>query len=159
MVLALRQGNGLKALKDDVAARWLKAYRDGGKYPKEKLDTFLNLYKKIRSDQMLCFVHSKKFQGSEDHDRSVKKLNELRNEFIHFVPKGWSLDLVGLPDICLRSLEVVNFLGWESGNVTWYEESQGLRAKSALAGAMNRMEVIKSSYMEAVNKAKQEGTP
>ena len=29
MVLALRHGNGLLALKDKIAAEWLKAYREG----------------------------------------------------------------------------------------------------------------------------------
>lgn len=54
MVLALRHGNGLLALKDKIAAEWLKAYREGGPYPVEidKLDKFRNLYKKVKSDRM-----------------------------------------------------------------------------------------------------------
>jgi len=46
---------------------------------------------------MLCYVHGKKFIVKPDHDWAVKKLNELRNQFVHFAPKGWSLDLLGLP--------------------------------------------------------------
>src|SRR6478752_487934 len=48
MVLALWQGNGLLALRDKIAGKWLKAYRDGGDYPAEKLDEFLNLYQKVK---------------------------------------------------------------------------------------------------------------
>ena len=87
MVLALRQGNGLLALKDEIASQMRKAFRGEGKYPVEKLDNFLNLYKKIKSDRMLYYGQSKKFNATQDHDLSVKKLNELRNEFIHFAPK------------------------------------------------------------------------
>lgn len=43
MVLALRGSNGLNCLRDDIAEKWLIAYRSGGEYPQEKLDRFLNL--------------------------------------------------------------------------------------------------------------------
>jgi len=152
MVLALRHGNGLLALKDEIAAQWLKAYREGGKYPVEKLDNFLNLYKKVKSDRMLCYGHSEKFKATPNHNRSVKKLNELRNEFIHFVPKGWSLELTGLPEICLDCLDVIEFLGWESGNIIFYEEVQQKRAMSALKEAKKVLTDIKQKYEEAANK-------
>jgi len=152
MVLALRQGNGLKALKDKIAAKWLKAYREGGQYPIEKLDTFLNLYKKVKSDQMVCFIHSQSFNATEEHDKAVKKLNSLRNEFIHFVPKGWSLELTGLPEICLNCLEVVEFLGWQCGNVPWYEEQHKERATKALKKAIDNLSKAKAIYETAANK-------
>ena len=153
MVLALRQGNGLLALKDEIAAQWLKAYREDGNYPVEKLDNFLNLYKKVKSDRMLCYVHSRKFIAAPDHNRSVRKLNELRNEFIHFVPKGWSLELTGLPEICLCCLEVIEFLGWESGNIILYKDVQQKRALSAINKAKKALADIKKKYEEAANKA------
>jgi hypothetical protein len=40
MVLALWQGNGLLALRDKIAGKWLKAYRDGGDYPAENSMNF-----------------------------------------------------------------------------------------------------------------------
>jgi hypothetical protein len=153
MVLALRQGNGLKALKDHIAAKWLKAYREGGEYPIEQLDSFLNLYKKVKSDQMICFVHSQSFSAKNSHDKSVKKLNSFRNEFIHFVPKGWSLELTGLPEICLDCLEVAEFLGWQSGNVPWYEERHKERAELALKKAVINLEDAKLNYERAANNA------
>ena len=39
MVLALRGSDGLRPLKTDVAAAWLDAYRNGGAYPVERLDS------------------------------------------------------------------------------------------------------------------------
>ncbi len=153
MVLALRRGNGLLALKDNIAAQWLKAHQEGGQYPVEKLDDFLNLYKKVKSDRMLCYVHSKKFEATQDHDKAVKTLNKLRNEFIHFVPKGWSLELTGLPEVCLSCLEIIEFLGWESGNILWYEEAHGERAMSVLKRAREFLTDIKQKYEEAANKA------
>lgn len=152
MVLALRQGNGLKALKDKIAAQWLKAFREDGEYPREELDTFLNLYKKVKSDQMICFGHSQIFKAKNNHDESVKQLNRFRNEFIHFVPKCCSLELAGLPDTCLDCLEVVRFLGWESGNVPWYEEEHKQRAETALSAAIHNLKIAKAEYEKAANK-------
>ncbi|MDL1955883.1 MAG: hypothetical protein LWW95_02340 [Candidatus Desulfofervidus auxilii] len=152
MVLALRRGNGLLPLKDKIAAQWLRAHRKGGRYPDEKIDYFLNLYKKIKSDAMLYYVHSKKFKATPDHDRAVEKLNELRNEFIHFVPRSWILELTGLPEICLRCLEIIEFLGWESGNIVWYEEDQQRRAMSALKKAKKILTDIKQKYEEELTR-------
>jgi len=152
MVLALRQGNGLLVLKDNIAKQWLKAHREGVKCPVEKLDNFLNLYKKVKSDYMLFYSYSRKFEATPNHDRAVKMLNELRNEFIHFVPKGWSLKLTGLPEICLFCLEVIEFLGWKSENILWYEDIQQKRAISALKKAKKALYEIKQKYEEAVNK-------
>ncbi|MHA1381732.1 MAG: hypothetical protein ACTSRG_25465 [Candidatus Helarchaeota archaeon] len=153
MVLALRQGNGLLALNDKIATQWLRAYREGTKWPVEKLDNFQSLYEKVKSDRMLCYVFSRKFKATSDHNWAVKKLNKLRNEFIHFVPKVWSLELTGLPEICLRCLEVIEFLGWESGNINFYEKVQKRRAISALNKAKKILANIKQKYEEAANKA------
>jgi hypothetical protein len=61
LVLAPRGGNGLAALKDEVAAAWLEAHEKNGPYPEERLDSYENLYKKVKSDRMLMYGHSKKF--------------------------------------------------------------------------------------------------
>ena len=101
---------------------------------------------------MICFVHSQVFKAKNNHDKSVKQLNSFRNEFIHFVPKGWSLELAGLPDICLDCLEVVQFLAWESGNVPWYEEDNKKRAEIALEAAIQNLKNAKTEYEQAANK-------
>jgi hypothetical protein len=133
MVLALRGGNGLRPLRNDIAAAWLKAYREGKDPPQEKLDSFLNLYKKIKSERMLFYVHSKKFLPKDRQESSIKKLNSLRNDFIHFLPRMWVLEVGGLPQICLDCLDVIQFLGSESGNIFWRNEIHQRRAQQALS--------------------------
>ena len=98
---------------------------------------------------MICFVHSKSFETTEEHDKAVKRLNSLRNEFIHFVPKGWSLELAGLPEMCLYCLEVAEFLGWQCGNVPWYEEKHKERAEVALKKAIYNLKQASSKYETA----------
>ena len=131
MVLALRGGNGLAALRPQNEARWLEARRRGQPPPKETLDGFLALYEKVKSDRMRFYVHSQSFSPSDTHDTSLKRLNCIRNDFIHFLPRSWALDVSGLPRIALDSLQLIDFLGWRSGNVVWTQEALRNRAESA----------------------------
>ena len=132
MVLALRGGAGLAALPDKVAQEWIRAYRTGEKPPREKLDTFLNLYRKVRSGRMLLYVQSRRFVPSGNQGRSMRMLNSLRNELVHFLPKTWSLDLSGLPALCLDCLDVGEFLISTSGNVHWPRKMHRHRSSRAI---------------------------
>lgn len=117
MVCALRGEDGLNVLKDRVAQQWLEA--DQNKLPRsqEELDTFLNLYKKIQSDKMLIYPHSKKFTPRGQSNRSVRKLNQLRNQFIHFKPKAWFFELNSLPKLARDNKGIIDFLVFASGNI------------------------------------------
>ena len=64
MVLVLQSSRGLHVLRPKDASRWLEAHECGGPYPDDyKLDDFLSLYKKIKSDTMLMYVDSQKFNS------------------------------------------------------------------------------------------------
>ena len=128
MVLALWKGNGLLTLNAETAKKWLQAHAGNIPYPEEKLDNFLNLYGKINDEKNLDFP----FKETQGHREHIKKLNELRNQFTHFTPLGWSIELVGLPTICLDALEVVEFLGWKSNSFHWNKKVYAQRAKRAL---------------------------
>jgi len=147
MVLALRGSDGLRPLRNDVAEAWLTAYREGGEYPKEKLDSFLNLYKKIKSDIMLLFVHSRKFTPTGSQGRSIKQLNSLRNQFIHFLPRSWLLEVSGLPQICLDCLKIIEFLSWECGNVFWHDHVMKTRTETAMKDAKAALEHLNIIYI------------
>ena len=123
MVLALRGTNNMNVLTKDCAEEWLAAYERGdGQYPEQKLDRFLNLYKKVKSKQMKMYVNSQPLKPSGTQSRSVKKLNAFRNDFIHFVPKGWSIEVSGLPQIVDDCLNIISFLAFECGNIFWDEQ-------------------------------------
>ena len=132
MVLALWNGNGLLAMRPKVAKKWLEAYRSGGPYPADKLDEFLNLYVKSKDPANFHTVGAGPFVPIGSHDLSMSQLNEFRNTFTHFTPKGWSLELAGLPLICLDVLQVMNFLGLQTTAVLWYKPTRRSRAERAL---------------------------
>jgi hypothetical protein len=140
MVLALQGSHGLYVLREEDAKRWLAAHERGGPYPGDlKLDDFLSLYKKIKGDKMLKYIDSRKFIPKGTQGSSVKLLNQLRNEFVHFTPRVWALDLVGLPAMALDCLDVAEFLAWESHNFTLKEDDLIERMERACKSARSLM--------------------
>jgi hypothetical protein len=124
MIHALKGSNGLLTYKDEISSAWLAAYYANEKYkiPKNPIDAFLNLYKKVKSGRSRLYITSKEFIATKDHDSSMRRLNSFRNDFIHFSPHSWSIEISGMPRICLDCLDVASFLFWQSGNVFWSDE-------------------------------------
>ena len=148
MVLALTGTNGLNALTEKCAKEWLAAYERGDRTsPKRKLDSFLNLYKKIQSDNHMGIYNiSVSFKPKNSQEHSIKKLNALRNEFIHFVPQGWMLELDGLPQIVEDCLSIIHFLAFECGNVFWHNETLEKQTRAYIDSARSVTTSMKEKY-------------
>ncbi len=138
MVLALWNGNGLLAMRPRVAKKWLEAYESGGAFPHEKLDEFSALYAKVKDPLNFRTVGASAFVPGESSDRSFELLNDVRNTFTHFTPKGWSLQVAALPRMCLDALQLIRFFGWDSTAILWHRRVHLVRAKRAL-GRLRRM--------------------
>ena len=146
MTLALEGGNGLRVLKPKDAKRWLDAYENGAPLPADlEMDNFLNLYEKIKSDTILFYVTSKKFTPEGTQGKSIKDLNRLRNQFIHFTPCTLSLVLNGLPEMTLDCLNIARFLAYDSGNIFWPEDSVK-RLEKAFRATAKAAQKMKEAY-------------
>jgi hypothetical protein len=122
MVLALRGSMPVNIMSEKNAKRWLKAYDKKEKLPNYRMDSFLNLYDKIKSNRMLMYTNSKKYTPTGSEDRHVESLNRLRNSFTHFHVGGWSLYTGGLQDTILDVFRIIEFLAFESNNLNWPDE-------------------------------------
>ncbi len=91
---------------------------------------------------MLIYGHSLKFQPTGTQDGSVKFLNRLRNQFVHFTPMVWALELEGLPAIFVDSLDIAEFLAWQSNNVFWTDAELKNRVKLAFTSARKSLETL-----------------
>jgi hypothetical protein len=146
MAIALDHGNGLLVMRDNIREKWLKALEQDTQFPIEKMDYFLSLYGKVKSDAVCVYVGSKKFISLESHDYSMSKLNELRNNFIHFSPKGWSIELIGLPSVILKCIEVAKFLAFDSFNTIWHDGELRDRAERAFTFLIAELKTIETIY-------------
>lgn len=147
MVLALTKGNGLLALRPKTAANWLAAYRSQETdtpvpFPAEKLDDFMNLYQKIKNPAHF----EKAFTSGSTHDKSLGMLNELRNQFIHFTPKGWSLELMGLPGLLIDATDVISWCSNDSGTLFWYKHVHSKRTNSAIRQLRRSAKSLRERY-------------
>ena len=146
LVLALWNGNGLLTLSSKGASKWLDAYNKGGPYPIDRLDRFLNLYAKAKDRENFHLVGAGPFLPGTTHDMSFERLNEFRNEFIHFTPKGWSLQLRGLPRVGLDALDLMQFFGWGSTAILWHKRVLLVRAKRALKRLRRTLLILEAQY-------------
>jgi len=120
MAFHLSFGNDLLVMSQENAKAWLKAHHAGGEYPESKMDHFLNLYKKIKQNDILGFS----FSPCSQQGGSIKRLNFFRNEFIHFMPKGWSIEVSEMPGICIDCLNIIKSLNEGPICMRWEDESQ-----------------------------------
>ena len=147
MVSALKQGNGFHAMTNDSFKKWMEAYRGNEPLPPTKLANFLDLYKRIKKKHVMeCYVHSRRFVAKQEHTESIKKLNSIRNRFIHFELDVWSLEITAMPELCLHCMDVIRFLVFESGNVTFYKEGEDKRMKSAITDAINMLQDFDAKF-------------
>lgn len=147
MVLALQGSHGLHVLNEKSAGKWLEAHDKGAPYPEHlKMDRFLDLYEKVKSNVMLMHANSTKLTPRKGQDVSIRKLNEVRNQLVHFIPQVFVLDVLELPDLCLNCVDVAEFLAWRSGNVVWTEDKLKDRAKNACNAARQALVSLKQQY-------------
>lgn len=146
MVLALWNGNGLLSMSPKSAEKWMAAYEAGKPFPRVTLDRFLNLYSKVKDESNFHYLGSTPFRPGTSHDASFRHLNDFRNEFIHFTPKGWSLMLPGLPNMALDVLDLIEHFGWQSSSILWHERALLVRAKWAVRRLRRTLIALQTHY-------------
>ena len=120
MVLALEGTNQVEVVKNRKEyAECLNKLSQGEEMDDEmkkklsstQLDYFLNLYSKIKDTNNTPFLWRKnEFQSTDEQDDAMALLNEYRNEFIHFSPGSWGIELSGIPRICASAMDVIRFM-------------------------------------------------
>jgi len=95
----------------------------------------------ISLDDALRICQDKEWMGTlyggkpliltENQKYSVKMLKKtLRNNFEHFKPKGWSIEIHGLPGITIDILDIIRFLAVGTFRYQHLNQSQRRRIKS-----------------------------
>lgn len=86
------------------------------------------------------YTNSKVLTLSDDKNWAIENLRAtLRNNFAHFKPRSWSLEITPMPDIISHVLRVIEFLALESGN-TMLDDEQIDRVKHAAKRIRTAME-------------------
>lgn len=82
-------------------------------------------------NRMKMKVFSKPLKLSKNQKESIENLHEgYRNNFEHYIPTAWSIEVHGMPQIAIDVLDVIRFLALETGTFTDLNKSQRKRIKS-----------------------------
>ncbi|MCF7810230.1 hypothetical protein K9N50_04495 [bacterium] len=74
--------------------------------------------------RMHMYINSSTMVLSEEDTHAKRKLKNLRNDFIHFIPKTWFIEKEGLTDMSRKVVEQIKFLSLNSGNIFLLDEVQ-----------------------------------
>jgi transcriptional regulator with XRE-family HTH domain len=130
--LALDGGNGLLVQKAGVAALTLAAYEQGSTPPEPHMDNFMRLYKRLQVQSNLRFTSAQPLSESPQSERALEGLNSLRDEFLHFNTKSWSVERALVQARAQESVKVAEFIVLESAAILWYGEAKKERAYAAI---------------------------
>ena len=80
---------------------------------------------------MQMTIISKPLQLSDQQKESIEILKHLlRNNFEHYIPKTWSIEIHGMPQIAIDVLDVIRFIAVETGNYIHLNSTQIRKVKS-----------------------------
>jgi hypothetical protein len=74
-------------------------------------------------NHMKMLIHSKHLILTDKQNESIEELKSVfRNEFEHFKPKAWSIEIHGMPEIAIDVLEVIRSLALETNTYVHLNE-------------------------------------
>jgi hypothetical protein len=142
MVCALKGPAGLGALERSMADKYYKALKRGDKIPQaRRLDVFLSLYDKMKKEF--------KYAPSSQVEKSIERMHELRNDFVHFTPKYSAIAADNLPQMVCDCLEVINFLAWDPTRISWHGKGTREEAKTHFTAIIRMLEELHDAYNES----------
>jgi hypothetical protein len=148
--LALDGGNGLLVQKPGVAKATLAAYEQGSEVPESHMDNFMRLYRKLHAKENLRSASAQPLPESPQNELALERLNDLRDNFIHFNTKSWSVERALIETRVRGSLKVAQFVLFESEAVPWYEDDLKERAHVALKRLSEQLGA-ETSYLHPVS--------
>lgn len=112
LVCALSGSDETGALSKKSAEAWRNYLESAtGRFPNTRLAEFPELLKRASDAHQMTHNRLPPLKLAPDEFRDLQKLHkELRNGFMHFSPKGWSVEAAGLPRMILTALSATEHL-------------------------------------------------
>lgn len=138
LVCTLSGTAGVGALSDKSKAKmleWFEVTRARPKTPKpkERMALPMELYERAKDETYMGEFGGSPLRTTAEQDADVEHLNELRRAFMHFTPKGWSIEEAGLPRMVLNATDIIEqLLLQHPANTVRLDDDQKGRVKTAI---------------------------
>ena len=139
--LALKGSDGLLVQKPRVAAQTIAAFEAQAVPPAPHMDNFLRLYGKLQISGNLQSSDALPLPQSQEHEAGIAALDELRDNFLHFNTKSWSISKDLMREKARICIDVARFLLLESRSIRIFEDAQLARATTAITELAERLKV------------------
>lgn len=145
LVCTMSGTHGTGALSDESMKamwEWFEASRTdpNAPYPKEWLAPLFKLYERAKKQRYMGEFGGQPLSTTEEQDNDVKRLNNLRREFMHFTPKGWSIETAGLPRIVLNAILIIEtLLLSHPANTFRFDQEHKARVEQAIKSLRSRL--------------------
>jgi hypothetical protein len=130
LVLVLTNGNLVHVQKPGVSKRMLAAFEGKEEFPDPYMDNFVRLYSKARNQDNMRSGASA-LPAEDSHERAMISLDEMRDEFVHFNSKSWSIEVDYILDTSLTACEVMRHI-FSSGSILWHHRGSAAKASRSL---------------------------
>jgi hypothetical protein len=80
------------------------------KHPRELMADLKTLYDRSKGVKWMAEFGGNPLVPCFEEDDAVARLISLRNDFVHFLPQSWSVEITGLPIIVGRCLNLIEKL-------------------------------------------------
>jgi hypothetical protein len=109
MVCALRDTSGVSILEKQCAREMLNWFDTRhGERPEEKLADFATLLTRCRK---ASWMEGQPLKICNAQINDIRRLHrDFRNNFAHFIPKGWSIEKAGVPRIIKAAVDATEIL-------------------------------------------------
>jgi hypothetical protein len=101
--------------------------------PEPQIDNFSRLYRKVQCSKNLRSSDVQAVVPTAERDAAISLLDELRDEFLHFNVKGWSIDVAQIRESAPNCAQIASFLVSQPGSVLWHDGKHEQRTKNALS--------------------------
>lgn len=135
-------GNNLLVAKPEDAELWLSAHDKDSALPEMKMDWFPSLYDKLKKFE----IEGYRFTPKDSQGGSINKINEYRNDFVHFMVNGFSLEVSGLPKMCKDCIDVISELDNHTLENRWHDDSQHAVFRSLLDLCSEKIKSLERDY-------------
>lgn len=138
--LSIDGGNGFLVQKPGVMQRMIAAFENDTPRVSPHMDNFSRLIEKALVKQNLR--HDAEPLQDKGHTQALHSLDELRDEFMHFNVKSWSIEISLILDISSKTLDFIRHYACATPAILWHNDEHQRRAKLAITSLEDKLKSL-----------------